>query len=75
MNTQLVSESVGTVFVSGLFDEDLIIFSTSLGGDRHSTDLSFDLSVSKYPVLILIVKRGSWLKEGQHQICSLVADG
>lgn len=70
-----MSGSVGTVFVNGLFDEDLVIFPTCLGGDRHSADLSFDLHVSQGPVLIFIVKRGSWLREGQHQICSLVADG
>lgn len=66
----IVSGSVGTVFVNGLFGEDLVIFSACLGGwDRHSADLSFDLHVSQGSVLIFIVKRESWLREGQHQIC------
>lgn len=59
-----MSGSVGTVFVNGLFDEDLVIFSPCLGGDRHSADLSFDRHVSQGPVLILVVKRGSCIREG-----------
>lgn len=69
-----MSGSVGTDFVNGLFDEDLVIFSPCLGGDRHSADLSFDLHVSQGPVLILIVKRGSCIREGQHQILWLMGD-